>query len=139
MPGEVVSAYGSDAELRLDAGVAVRMPALAALSPGERCHAVVRPEKLEIHRSGDGPGGRPGVEGTIESSLYLGTAIQVVVRLPDGTMMTVLVPNSDDARRHGLPGAGEAVRLAWADEHIHIVREAAGDAAPAEPATADVA
>jgi hypothetical protein len=49
-----------------------------------------------------------------------------VVRLKDGTALTVLVPNSDDAERQRLPGAGAQVRLAWADEHIHMVREPAG-------------
>jgi hypothetical protein len=59
----------------------------------------------------------------VESSLYLGTATQFVVRLGDSTAMTVLVPNSDESARQRLPGAGDPVRLAWANEHIHIVRE----------------
>jgi hypothetical protein len=51
--------------------------------------------------------------------------------------MTVLVPNSDAAARMRLPAAGERVRLAWANEHIHIVREAEGPADPQqEPITA---
>jgi hypothetical protein len=33
------------------------------------------------------------------------------------------VPNTDEDARRRLPGAGEAVRLAWAGEHIHMVRE----------------
>jgi spermidine/putrescine transport system ATP-binding protein len=123
MPGEVVSANGQHAELRLDAGVTVpAQPGGAAA--GERVHAVVRPEKLELHRvDSPAPAGRASVEGTIESSLYLGTATQVVVKLADGTSMTVLVPNTDEAARQRMPGAGAQVRLAWAGEHIHIVRE----------------
>jgi ABC-type Fe3+/spermidine/putrescine transport system ATPase subunit len=72
------------------------------------------------------PAGRPAVEGQVESTLYLGTATQAVVRLKDGTAMSVLVPNSDDAERQRLPGAGAQVRLTWADEHIHMVRETEG-------------
>jgi spermidine/putrescine transport system ATP-binding protein len=133
MPGEVVSANGERAELRLDSGVTVSNDARGATS-GERAHAVVRPEKLELSRLEDpAGGGKPAVEGTVESSLYLGTATQFVVRLGDSTAMTVLVPNSDEAARRRLPGAGDAVRLAWANEHIHIVREAEGpDALPVE-------
>ena len=99
---------------------------------GERAHAVVRPEKLELRRArrAAAPGDRPAVEGTVESSLYLGTATQFVVRLADDTGMTVLVPNADEAARRRLPGAGDPVRLAWANEHIHIVREAEGADAP---------
>ncbi|MFN2616899.1 MAG: ABC transporter ATP-binding protein [Thermoleophilaceae bacterium] len=140
MPGQVVSANGAGADLRLDSGVTVQAPESHGASAGERCYAVVRPEKLEIHPAGDVPlSGRPSVDGRIESSLYLGTATQVVVRLADGTAMTVLVPNSDEAARQRLPTAGDPVRLAWASEHIHIVREARGDAPAPEPETAQVA
>jgi spermidine/putrescine transport system ATP-binding protein len=126
MPGQVAGVSGSTAELRLDAGVTVRTESAGA-STGERVHAVVRPEKLALRPVEDpSHGGGPSVEGMIESTLYLGTATQVVVKLQDGTAMTVLVPNSDDAERQRLPGAGARVRLAWADEHIHMVREPEG-------------
>ena len=96
MPGEVVSTGPGTAELRLDAGPTVRAGAASA-APGQRAHAVVRPEKLQLHPvNGAGPDGRPSVEGQVESSLYLGTATQVIVRLADGTRMTVLVPNTDE-------------------------------------------
>jgi spermidine/putrescine transport system ATP-binding protein len=147
MPGEVVSANGAGAQLMLDAGPTVRTHESGGASVGERAHAVVRPEKLTLRRadgSGDvdeaSPGfgaGAPGgsraaagrgasVEGQVESSIYLGTATQMVVRLGDGTRMTVLVPNDDLEARRALPGAGEAARLSWSDENIHIVRDAAG-------------
>ena len=81
MPGEVVSTGTGTAELRLDAGPTVRAGAASA-APGQRAHAVVRPEKLQLHpANGAGPDGRPSVEGQVESSLYLGTATQVIVRL----------------------------------------------------------
>jgi spermidine/putrescine transport system ATP-binding protein len=121
MPGEVTSSNGSTAQLRLDAGVEVRTEAAGA-AVGERCHAVVRPEKLEIHPAGAAIDGGPSVEGRIESSVYLGTATQVVVRLADGTAMTVLVPNADTEARRRLPGPGDDVRLAWSSENIHMVR-----------------
>ena len=135
MPGEVVSANGQRAELRLDAGVTVPAQPDGAAA-GERVHAVVRPEKLELHRADSpAPAGRASVEGTIESSLYLGTATQVVVKLADGTSMTVLVPNIDEAERQRMPGAGAQVRLAWAGEHIHVVRDSTEEGA-SEQATA---
>ena len=63
MPGEVVSANGEQAELRLDSGVTVNTDSRGA-SAGERAHAVVRPEKLEL-RPLDEPAdpGRPAVRG----------------------------------------------------------------------------
>jgi spermidine/putrescine transport system ATP-binding protein len=127
MPGEVLSANGSAAELRLAAGPTVRTAGSSGARPGERCHAVVRPEKLELLAEEDGtPEERASVAGTLESSLYLGTATQTVVRLPDGTAMTVLVPNVDEEARRRLPSPGESVRLAWTTDNIHIVREARG-------------
>ena len=124
MPGEVISANGGGAQLRLDAGPTVRTPQSGGATQGERAHAVVRPEKLVLSSSADPPpDGHPRVEGQVESSLYLGTATQMVVRLGDGTRMTVLVPNADAGARRDLPAAGDAASLSWSDENIHIVRE----------------
>jgi spermidine/putrescine transport system ATP-binding protein len=122
MPGEVVSANGEGAELRLDAGPTVRTPQSGGAAAGERAHAVVRPEKLSLTPTGSSGDG-PSVEGQVESSLYLGTATQMVVKLADGTRMTVLVPNADTEARRELPAAGDVARLTWSDENIHIVRE----------------
>jgi spermidine/putrescine transport system ATP-binding protein len=130
MPGEVVTANGSLTHVKLDAGVEFDTPAIG-LQSGERCNAVVRPEKLQIApANGSAPAG-PNVEGVVESSVYLGTATQIIVRLAGDTRMTVLVPNADEAERARLPGAGVSVRLFWAPEHIHIVR----DSVASEPAT----
>jgi len=47
----------------------------------------------------------------------------MVVRLPDEVTMTVLVPNTDEAERQRLPGAGARVRLSWTPDHMHVVKE----------------
>jgi spermidine/putrescine transport system ATP-binding protein len=113
----------------------------AGLGSGERCHAVVRPEKLQVELAGDGDAisnGRPRVEGIVESSLYLGTATQIVVGLGEQVRMTVLVPNADEAARQRLPGGGARVALSWEPEHMHVVRESPngkGPAAAPAPAT----
>jgi spermidine/putrescine transport system ATP-binding protein len=123
MPGTVTSANGARGRVRLDSGVEVEAD-LAGLARGERCHAVVRPEKLRVeHAEERGPDDRPSIEGVVEASVYLGTTTQLVVRLPDEVTMTVLVPNADEAERARLPGGGARVRLSWAPEQIHLVRE----------------
>ncbi len=58
----------------------------------------------------------------VESSLYLGTATQIIVKVDDGGPITVLVPNASEAERQRLPGGGARVRLAWAPEHMHFVK-----------------
>ncbi len=125
MPAVVEQSAGERTRVRLDAGVEIEA-AGNGLVTGERCHAVVRPEKLRIARMEDSTGdGWPSVEGTVESSVYLGTATQIVVRLAGDVPMTVLVPNADEAERGHLPGGGADVRLSWAPEHIHLIKESA--------------
>jgi ABC-type Fe3+/spermidine/putrescine transport system ATPase subunit len=83
----------------------------------------VRPEKLRIDLAGDAPptNGTPSVEGVVESSVYLGTATQIVVGVGDGVRMTVLVPNADESERQTLPGGGARVVLSWEPQHMHVV------------------
>ncbi|HEX8959604.1 MAG TPA: ABC transporter ATP-binding protein [Solirubrobacterales bacterium] len=120
-------------EVRLDSGPVVPAASAGGFSPGERCYAVVRPEKLRVEPLGGGAeaNGRPRVEGIVESSLYLGTSTQIAVDLGEGVRMTVLVPNADEELRQRLPGGGARVALSWESEHMHLVRESpGGDAGP---------
>jgi spermidine/putrescine transport system ATP-binding protein len=112
-------------EVRLDHGPTVPAASARGFSRGERCHAVVRPEKLHVEPLGGGAraNGRPRVEGIVESSLYLGTSTQIAVGIGDGVRMTVLVPNADEEQRQRLPGGGARVGLSWESEHMHLVRE----------------
>jgi spermidine/putrescine transport system ATP-binding protein len=115
-------------EVRLEHGPSVRTT-VDGIPTGERCYAVVRPEKLRVDLAGEGTAagnGLPRVEGIVESSLYLGTATQIVVGLGEDVRMTVLVPNADEAERQRLPGGGARVALSWEPEHMHLVRESPG-------------
>jgi spermidine/putrescine transport system ATP-binding protein len=110
--------------VKLDSGPEV--PAeTGALGPGEGCAAVVRPEKLRVELADGAPAGNgtPSVAGVVESSVYLGTATQIVVGVGEGVRMTVLVPNADEAERQRLPGGGARVVLSWEPEHMHVVTE----------------
>jgi spermidine/putrescine transport system ATP-binding protein len=124
MPGTVTTAGPGRGKVRLDAGVEVEAR-VDGVGTGERCHAVVRPEKLKISpaASSGGDGDLPGVEGVVQSSVYLGTSTQIVVALPGDVSMTVLVPNASEAERARLPGGGAPVRLSWEPDHMHVVRE----------------
>ncbi len=118
-------------EVHLDQGQTIST-STDGFSSGERCHAVVRPEKLQVELGDDGSrADQPRVEGVVASSLYLGTATQITVDLGEDVRMTVLVPNADEAERQRLPGGGARVALSWEPEHMHLVRESP-DGAPAE-------
>jgi spermidine/putrescine transport system ATP-binding protein len=126
---------GAQGEVELDSGVQVSTD-VDGFKPGERCHAVVRPEKLAIDSENRG---QPSVEGLVESSIYLGTSTQVIVQLQGDVRMTVLVPNTDEAERQRLPGGGANVKLSWAPEHMHVVRESGTNGAvPTERAAETV-
>jgi spermidine/putrescine transport system ATP-binding protein len=119
MPATVVSA----SEVQIDNGP--RIPAqVNGFVAGQRCHAVVRPEKLQIALIDQpGNGDLPTVEGTVESSLYLGTSTQITVDLGGDVRMTVLSPNASEAERQSLPGGGARVKLSWEPEHMHLVHD----------------
>jgi len=122
-------------EVRLDQGPSLRAET-GGLASGERCHAVVRPEKLRVETAGEAgaaSNGVPRVEGTVESSIYLGTATQIVVDLGEGVRMTVLVPNASEAERRALPGGGVPVALSWEPQHMHLVRESPTEATNTKP------
>jgi spermidine/putrescine transport system ATP-binding protein len=128
MPASVVA----PGRVRLDSGPEMTGKT-GGVGAGEGCYAVVRPEKLRVDLPGEdrgGSNGLPRVEGTVESSLYLGTATQLIVGLGDGVRMTVLVPNADEAERQRLPGGGARVALSWEPEHMHVVRGAPPPAPP---------
>ncbi len=124
MPAAVKSVNGKGARVHLEAGLELDAPGPPGLGAGDRCYAVVRPEKLHVcGKEETTRDGWPSVEGAVESSVYLGTSTQIVVRLAGDVPMTILVPNADEAERGRLPGGGAAVRLSWAPEHIHLVKE----------------
>jgi len=123
MPATIASVDDGRATVRLEAGGEFEA-ARGNLGPGQSCHAVVRPEKLSVFGVDESaPAGHPSVEGTVESSVFVGTATQIVVRLGGDVRITVLVPNADEAERQRLPGGGARVRVSWAPEHIHLVEE----------------
>jgi spermidine/putrescine transport system ATP-binding protein len=112
-------------EVQLENGPTVHISA-NGLAIGDRCYAVVRPEKLHIDaiaEAAPGSNGLPRVEGIVESSVYLGTATQIIVDLGSNVRMTVLVPNASEAERQELPGGEARVELSWEPEHMHVVRD----------------
>ena len=102
MPG-TVRGERRPREVELDSGVKLD-DGVNGFATGRPLPGRGSPEKLRSGRAN--AGGLAGVDGMVESSVYLGTSTQLVVRLPDGVRMTVLVPNADEAERQRLPGGG---------------------------------
>ena len=108
MPGTVgVGVQRARQRVRLDTGRRGRGRRSTASSRGDRCHAVVRPEKLRIDANGAGPPGGLARRSTASSRARSSSAPRR--RSSSGSSgdvrMTVLVPNADEAERARLPAA----------------------------------
>jgi spermidine/putrescine transport system ATP-binding protein len=121
MPAEIEGG-GS---VRIEGGPSVAMADAAKFKGKGSLFAVVRPEKLEVSAPGHGPSDRPGIEGVVESSLFLGTATQLGVEVSTESSLTVLIPNASEEERSRLPEPGSRVHLSWEPEHMHLVTESA--------------
>lgn len=119
MPARVKSGN----EVEIDNGPTVTTKWAEGFSAGEKCYAVVRPEKLEVTLDGPTPDNHPGMDGIIENSQYLGTATQITVGVGQDVHMTVLIPNSSENARQNLPGGGARVKLSWLPDHMHLVKD----------------
>jgi len=123
-------------EVKLDNGPTVTSPDAARFSAGERCYAVVRPEKLEVSTAENAPSDRPSLKGMVEATLYLGTSTQMAIRVTNDVKITVLVPNASESERQHLPGGGSKVHVSWRPEHMHLVTESPSGSGPQEQASA---
>ncbi|MBK8294212.1 MAG: ABC transporter ATP-binding protein [Solirubrobacterales bacterium] len=120
-------------EVKLDSGETIPTGDASRFSSGDRCYAVVRPEKLTATTSGVAPSDRPSIDGVVETSLYLGNSTQMTVDVGNDVKMKVLIPNASEAERQDLPGGGSRVKLSWTAENMHLVRESPEEAAGADP------
>ena len=122
MPGEVVSTGTGTVELRLDAGPTVR----AGSSRRQRRRArargrAPREAAAALGQRGGRGGGAPASRARSRARSTWARPRRWSSALGDGTRMTVLVPNTDEEARRRLPAAGDAARLTWSAENIHMV------------------
>jgi spermidine/putrescine transport system ATP-binding protein len=101
-----------------------------ALGEGADAVAMIRPEnvRLESH----GTSGENRVPGMVEEVVYLGFHQEVRVRLANGTLVKVDVPNDDEQSEHE---QGDPVCVHLPPRHLRVL--AADDAVPAAPAAAE--
>jgi len=99
---EVRNVTGGNATCDLPGGAAFTCPAAAGAGAG-RGHLSVRPERVAFATSGAAL-----LSGVVTRHVFLGTDMQVEVRLKDNELLTVRVQNSQDSH---IPDVGEAVGL----------------------------
>jgi spermidine/putrescine transport system ATP-binding protein len=123
-PGQVLSANGSGALVALDRGAALPCTDPARLPAGTAVVVQVRPENvlLEVPRDD----ASPGLDGAIEDIVYLGTRVEVIVRL-DGSEQRV---QCEDFHQRALQKGferGQRVRVGWQPEGGVVFKGAGRD------------
>ena len=113
-------------QVDLDSGAKIRIPDDQGRSAGARVRIGVRPEKIHIIASGDGPGVQNVVAATLRSAVFAGVSYQYFFKTQEGREMSAF-----DRNAKGGPVAqpGQAVGLAWAPEHTFVI---AADQTPAD-------
>jgi spermidine/putrescine transport system ATP-binding protein len=124
LDGEVKDRAGDMATLRLEGGMAIRVPVERVNSTDRMVKAGVRPEKIRVERDeGEPQDGYNAVSGTLRLMTFIGVSHQYTVDLPTGRTMTAFEQN---VGKENPPREGERVRLVWRPEHTFVV-------APSEP------
>lgn len=120
IPGTVTECSAEAAMVRLEDGVAVRVPAQALRNiSGSEVKLGVRPEKFLVLAPGEAE--EPGwntIEAVAGVSVYLGVSRQYIMESKTGRELSVYAQNSG---RAGELAPGETVRLAWNPDHTFAV------------------
>ena len=102
LPVQVVSFAGGVARVVLPGGHQLTCPA-AESGPTGTPHVSIRPERMTLVPPGTGD-----LDATVERLIYLGTDLQVLARLADGTALHLRLQNSARATP---PGAGSPIGI----------------------------
>jgi spermidine/putrescine transport system ATP-binding protein len=124
--GEVESANGAIAKVRLRSGEIVTVSAERLPNKTGPVRIGVRPEKLTIKRADGGPPGPDdnSIQATVVVSTYTGVGTTYECRTDEGDKVVAYVQNVSTA---GPPAtAGVQVRLSWDPKHTFAVDAAGG-------------
>lgn len=98
---------GQEALCRLAGGVSLRCGLADSVAEGAAGHISIRPERLSL----TSPSGGEEIVGTLDRLIYLGTDTQCLLRLTDGTELSVRVQNAHDSALRLQPGDRAAVHI----------------------------
>jgi spermidine/putrescine transport system ATP-binding protein len=107
------------AQVRLDGGDIVRLPAERIPEGRDTVKVGVRPEKLHLEPTTQPVrDGMNSITGRVVEASYLGVSHQYTVEGPNGATVTVYVQNLGVTHA---PPLDETVRLTWTPEHTFVV------------------
>ena len=118
LPAVVVSSDGSGTRVDIVGGAQVTIPAGnsatdVALVAGAQVTVVLRPEHVRI--SPEGP-----LHMVVTDSVYQGSSVRIVGRMPNGTEMSVVVGLEPGVQT---PHPGESVALSWHDQVPYLLAD----------------
>ena len=126
LDGEIESADGALAKVRLQAGSTVSLPADRLPARQGDIAIGVRPEKIRIEPSGGAVGSETdenSIAAQVLVSTYIGVSTSYECRTLDGSKVVVYAQNIGNSVRP--IAAGESVRLGWDPEHTFAVNRSA--------------
>ena len=114
LPGVLESVSPVAVQVRLDGGAAVQVLGITQARPGDPVTVMLRPERLNLGRNGDGI-----VRGTVKDVIYQGSERRLIIDLTDRTEVIASV-DADDAA--GAIAPGDDVSLTWAADAPYLLR-----------------
>jgi len=99
----LMDATGEGADGRVRIGDAALRATGAAGAAGSAVRVVIRPERVRVEEQG--ATGENRLPGMVERTVYVGSTMQVIVRLPEGQTVQAMIPNRGDeyGYRQGTP------------------------------------
>jgi spermidine/putrescine transport system ATP-binding protein len=120
LAGPVQSIRDGLAVLTFGTGDRILVPAPASVTEGDKLEVSIRPEKIDLHRSGDPEqAGRSVLSGTVSEVVYHGTSTNYTVSTAAGPEFVVFDQNASSAE--DLAERGDRVHLTWSPEHSYPI------------------
>lgn len=126
LSGEIESAEGDLAKVRLTAGPVVSVPSRRLSKRSGSVEIGVRPEKLHLVGGASEAEHPNALEGRVLASSYTGISTSYQVETDDGTVLVAYEQNVAGATAR--IARGDHVRLAWAPEHTFVVQTSSKEA-----------
>jgi len=115
LKGEVLSAAGPTATVRLAGGTVVRVPAVPAAQAGGKVAVVVRPDHMSLSPAAPAPvGDINAIRGRVTKLSFLGTHLQISVAIGAHVDIVASRPVATDEQSGPLPEHGDEVLVTWA-------------------------
>ncbi len=115
LEGEIVSAKGGSAKVRLASGALITAGLPEGTAPHGQVTVVVRPEHARIEK----PAAKPVLAGVVDNVVYFGTDTHYHIKLVDGSSFTVRRQNSGAPETGFASGSKVAIGLEDGAAQVH--------------------